>query len=150
MSYWPDKVPTEVAMLYVEHFYHASPTGEMTVDSPASMSIYLHRYIVSFIGETPAGLCNMIAETISDCAAVNVPLERMHGTVFLNSLIYAAVDNEVAIGFMPLESWQPRPDDLPWVLFHSPPEGGVEVGYGDDEPWDPTIWEIRFGQRNAS
>ena len=146
MATWPLSDREQMSMLLVEQFVLNSPTA----DEGPNEEVDLHRYLIAFIGISTRDLCRMIATTIWDCAELGFSMKEMQGVIFLNSIIHEAVHDEAAIGFMPIMPWHDRPDDLPWLLMHSPPEGGVEVGLGDDEPWDPTMWQSHFPEEPAS
>jgi hypothetical protein len=139
----------DIALLLVEQFYFTKRVSDAWLPWPDG-KLGLHRYLVSFVGIPTDDLCRIIADTISDVAALGITMDQMQGFVFLNSIIHEAVHEEAGIGFMPLMPWQERPNEIPWLLMHSPPEGGVEIGYGDDDPWDPTIWQLRFSERWVS
>lgn len=145
MNDWPIGKP-DVSLLLVEHFFNTEIDNSLWDGD----NVGLHRYLVSFIGMSTNKLCETIADTISDVAALGISMNEMQGFIFLNSIIHEAVHEECGIGFMPLMPWQERPDEFPWLLMHSPPEGGVEIGFGSDEPWDPTMWQLRYSERWAS
>lgn len=146
---YPIEHNDDIAILLVEQFFFTKHERDALLPWPDG-KLGLHRYLVSFVGMTTDDLCRTIALVIEDVAALGITMDRMQGFIFLNSIIHEAVHEEAAIGFMPLMPWQDRPDDVPWLLMHSPPEGGVEIGYGDDDPWDPTIWLLRFSERWVS
>ena len=142
----PPPDTSQYSLLLVEQFFGTEPN-----DGPYfGDDLSLKRYIVSFIGWSTNDLCRAIADAISDSAAIGIPMDEIQGYIFLNSIIHDAVHEEAAIGFMPLMPWDPRPDEFPWLLMHSAPGGGVEVGFGDDDPWDPTLWQLRYTERWAS
>lgn len=138
MTWLSDNGDIAHATLFVEQFLSRTAPSP---DDQVSM-VDLHRYVISFIGMNDEELCGRIADAIDDTASIGMSMDGIPGWVFLNSVIYEAVHAECGIAFCPIYPWEARPDDLPWLLL--PSGGGVEVGYGDDDPWDASLWVMRF------